>query len=190
MSPRTVQQNELIRQVKRKQIMDAALELFAIQGFHTTSISEIAKKAGISKGLMYNYFESKDELLSMIMETGFDKLLQWFDPNHDGILTREELILYLNKILGMMKADPLYWRLYYSIILNPQTNTKVLMNILKKSESFFQILSEYFERKGSKNPMVETRFFVAMLDGVYLNAILEEEFPMNESLQIIIEKFV
>ena len=190
MSPRSIEKNEQIRQLKRKQIMNAALELFAIQGFHTTSINDIAEKAGISKGLMYNYFESKDELLSTIMETGFDKLLQWFDPNHDGVLTRDELILYLNEILRMMFEDPYYWKLYYSIILNPQTNPNVMIRIMEKSESFFKILADYFERKGSKNSFVEARFFIAMLDGVYVNALYEKEFPIKESLRIIIDKFV
>jgi len=170
--------------------MDAALELFALEGFHTTSISDIAIKARISKGLMYNYFESKDELLTSIMESGFDKLLEWFDPNHDGVLTSDEMILYLNKIQKMMKEDSLYWKLYYAIMLNPQTSPKVLMSIMEKGESFFRILSDYFERKGSKYPYAEARFFVAMLDGVYLNALYEEGFPIEESLQIIIEKFV
>ena len=190
MSPRTNQQNEVLRQQKREQIMSAALELFAVEGFHSTSISDIAEKARISKGLMYNYFKSKDELLASIMETGFDKLLEGFDPNHDGVLTRDELILYLREILKMIMGDPYYWKLYYSIFLNPATNSEILMKIMEKSESFFKILAEYFERKGSKSSFAEARLFVAMFDGFCLNALYDEEFPINESIQIIIDKFV
>ncbi|HEY6906435.1 MAG TPA: helix-turn-helix domain-containing protein, partial [Ignavibacteriaceae bacterium] len=52
MSPRTKEQFEKLRESSRTEILNAALELFAQNGFHGTSISQIAEKAGISKGLM------------------------------------------------------------------------------------------------------------------------------------------
>ena len=63
MSPRTPQQLDKIRKERRKAIMDTSLEVFSEYGYESASISMIAKKVGISKGLMYNYFESKEELL-------------------------------------------------------------------------------------------------------------------------------
>ena len=63
MSPRTKQQFEDIREEKRSLIMKVALELFAEEGYHNTSISKIASRAGISKGLLYNYFDSKEDLI-------------------------------------------------------------------------------------------------------------------------------
>ena len=47
--------------------MDAALELFVTYGYQGTTISQIAKKASVSKGLLYNYFKSKEELLHEII---------------------------------------------------------------------------------------------------------------------------
>ena len=58
MSPRSAKQFKDIRKQKTELIMETALELFAENGFHATSMSQIAKKAGISKGLAYNYFEN------------------------------------------------------------------------------------------------------------------------------------
>jgi len=55
MSPRTPKQFEKIRHDRRKSIMDTALEVFSENGYANASISMIAKKAGISKGLMYNF---------------------------------------------------------------------------------------------------------------------------------------
>ncbi|PLX21155.1 MAG: hypothetical protein C0599_08290 [Salinivirgaceae bacterium] len=55
---------------KKEKIVDAAITLFGENGFHNTSISQIAKNAGVSKGLMYNYFESKEELLKYIFDMG------------------------------------------------------------------------------------------------------------------------
>jgi AcrR family transcriptional regulator len=66
--PRTKAQNEEIRNKTRKLIIDSSLKLFANKGFHGTSISDIAKAAGISKGLAYNYFESKQKIVEAIFE--------------------------------------------------------------------------------------------------------------------------
>ena len=67
MSPRSKQQFEEIREASQRKIFDASLELFGTKGFEATSIAQIAKSAGISKGLIYNYFESKEALLESMI---------------------------------------------------------------------------------------------------------------------------
>ncbi len=47
----------------------AAVELFATQGYANTSVQQIVEAAGVTKGAMYHYFESKDDLLFGIYET-------------------------------------------------------------------------------------------------------------------------
>ncbi len=76
MSPRTKQQFEEIRKTRRDRILSVALELFATKGYHGTSISQIAEKAKISKGLMYNYFKNKEKLLETIVLEGFNKIME------------------------------------------------------------------------------------------------------------------
>lgn len=48
---------------KRSAILDTAMELIGEQGFHNTPMSQIAKQAGVSAGIIYHYFESKDDLI-------------------------------------------------------------------------------------------------------------------------------
>ena len=91
MSPRTEEQFEEIRESRKMEIMNNALELFANYGYHTTSISNISEKAGISKGLLYNYFSSKEELLKSIIDEGIKQISSPIHPNKAGILTDEEL---------------------------------------------------------------------------------------------------
>ena len=45
---------------KRRIILDAAVRVFARQGFHTCRVSDIADEAGVAYGLVYHYFQSKD----------------------------------------------------------------------------------------------------------------------------------
>jgi AcrR family transcriptional regulator len=58
---------EQLLHARRNQILDAAAEVFAAKGFHGATTREIASTAGVSEGTIYNYFESKFDLLIGIM---------------------------------------------------------------------------------------------------------------------------
>ncbi len=73
MSPRTSNQLQQLRETKKQQIMQAALKVFASQGFNGATITMIAKEAGIAKGLMYSYYESKEKLLGELLSFGMQK---------------------------------------------------------------------------------------------------------------------
>jgi AcrR family transcriptional regulator len=63
MTPRTEEQNERLREQRRAQLLAAALRVFARQGFHAASVSDVAAEAGVSQGTVYHYFDSKESLL-------------------------------------------------------------------------------------------------------------------------------
>lgn len=58
---------EQVAQLRRKQILDAAIQVFAERGFHRTTIRDVAKAAGVADGTIYNYFENKIALLLGIL---------------------------------------------------------------------------------------------------------------------------
>ena len=74
--PRTPEENERIRQASKEKIRAAAMELFIKQGYYATSISDIAKQAGISKGLLYSYYKGKEELLSEMVEARIREVVE------------------------------------------------------------------------------------------------------------------
>lgn len=67
MSPRTKAQFESMQDAAREKILDAGLLLFAQKGLAATGVTEIAKEAGVSLGLMYHYFASKEDLFSALV---------------------------------------------------------------------------------------------------------------------------
>ena len=83
--------------------MDTALEHFANEGYFSTTINHIAKHAGISKGLMYNYFESKEALLKAIIHKSVNEVFNYFDIDRDGYLSEEEFEFFIRKINVMLK---------------------------------------------------------------------------------------
>jgi AcrR family transcriptional regulator len=68
LSPLNKQQLDQIRDERREQIKQAALKLFARRGIAGTKTSMIAAEAGISEGLIYRYFSSKDELFTVLVQ--------------------------------------------------------------------------------------------------------------------------
>src|SRR5512133_1215997 len=117
--PRTEEQFGEIREQKMNLIMQTGLELFANEGFYPTSISKIAAKAGISKGLMYNYFESKEELILAIIGNGISTLMTSFDPDKDGFLTEEEFEFLVNENFRILHQNLDYWKLYFATMMQP-----------------------------------------------------------------------
>jgi AcrR family transcriptional regulator len=103
MSPRTPHQFQEIRDEKRALIMAVALEHFANEGYFKTTIIHIARHAGISKGLMYNYFTSKEELLIAIINKSIEDIAQYFDPNRDGYLSEDEFEMFIRKLFSLIR---------------------------------------------------------------------------------------
>jgi AcrR family transcriptional regulator len=78
MSPRSEEQNEAIKDERREQILSAALRVFATKGYAAAKISDIVAQSGVSHGLVYHYFASKEEifmaLLTRALTTASDTL--------------------------------------------------------------------------------------------------------------------
>lgn len=68
MSPLNEEQLQVIRDERKEQILEAALKIFARRGIIGAKLSMIATEAGISQGLLYHYFKSKDELFILLIQ--------------------------------------------------------------------------------------------------------------------------
>lgn len=81
---------------KRRAILDVASEVFLAQGYAATSMSEVAARVGGSKGTLYNYFRSKEELFSAFIadmcQERADLLFDPLPPIGEGRSVRESLI--------------------------------------------------------------------------------------------------
>ena len=189
--PRTPEQYEEIRNEKKRVIMNAALELFANEGFHATSISKIAEKANISKGLMYNYFSSKEELLAEIINAGFHEFIDLFDQNKDGILTDEEFVFFINTLFVVLHENVSYWRLFYSLLLQPSVFQLMGPKINEWYVPLIQSLEKYFQDKSFENPKVEALMFGSLLDGIGFHYVMNPEiYPVKEVKQHLIKKYI
>jgi AcrR family transcriptional regulator len=96
-----------MRTESRKKILEAALELFAYEGYHSTSMHKVAKHAGVSKGLLYNYFEGKEDLLKRIFDFLLEMSESYMQP--DPELSAEERFRLLTEgSFEMIQSDSKY----------------------------------------------------------------------------------
>jgi len=191
MAPKTSEQFEEIREQRRQQIMDVALQLFAENGYSITSISLIATKAKISKGLMYNYFKSKDDLLEAIFNQGFREMFDLFDPNQDGVLTKEEFTYFIEETFNIMNQKRNFYKLYFALMMQPSVWKKFKFSLIDIVEPFLKLMEEYYRKKGAENPRAEAVMVGAMLDGIGFNFVYNPDlYPLEEVKKLVIERFV
>lgn len=190
MSPRSSEQFEQIRHQKQKHIMEVSLRLFGAAGYHSTSISHIAKEAGISKGLLYNYFDSKEALLLQILDKGMTTLFAHYlaiDPRH---FNREHMRDFIAKSFAVLQDNPVYWRLYFQVLLQPGVMEMYQDKLARIYQHFMTVSHAYFVHMGFKNPSTEILLFGALLDGLSLQYILSPEtFPLQTIRDELIERY-
>jgi len=92
---------------KRRIILDAAVRVFARQGFHTCRVSDIADEAGVAYGLVYHYFGSKDEVLDTLFLERWGILLEAIaEIDGRSVPARDKLHAIASFIVESYRHDP------------------------------------------------------------------------------------
>ena len=156
-----------------------ALEAFANRGYAHTSVSYLAKQAGISKGLIYHYFDSKEAVLlgifNMLMEQGHQIMMAW-----EGLSGREKLKHTIDSSLQYIEHQSDIMRFMLSLALQPAVIAdleEVMISEKKKSIARF---TELFEELGYKDPEKEAFFAGAILDGAGFGYLGLKDYPLQE----------
>jgi TetR/AcrR family fatty acid metabolism transcriptional regulator len=93
---------------KRRLILDAAIRVFARQGFHACRVSDVADEAGVAYGLVYHYFDSKEEILNTLFRERWQIMLDAIveiDKGND-IPARDKLYLVASFIIDSYRHEP------------------------------------------------------------------------------------
>jgi TetR/AcrR family fatty acid metabolism transcriptional regulator len=92
---------------KRRLILDAAVRVFARQGFHACRVSDIADEAGVAYGLVYHYFASKDEVLDTLFLERWNVMLELIrEVDADATPVRDKLGAIASFIVDSYQHDP------------------------------------------------------------------------------------
>lgn len=187
--PRTKEQFEEIRLEKIKTIKEVALRIFANEGYFQASIAKIAQAANISKGLLYNYFESKEELLKAIVFDAIDEIYESFDQNHDGVLTADEFEFFVRHTFELQKQRREFYKMYYSLVIQPEILKIVDHKMAEKGAVVMKVMMEYFIRNFSE-PQTEMLLFSSMVKGLGMQYVFAPEQFTGDLLEQAINKII
>ncbi len=189
MSPRSPEQIEVIRAQSRERILQSAFVLMAKNGYDSTSISQIARHANLSKGLLYNYFESKEDLLKTMVEKAFlegDQLMRSI-YTQDPRKTMENLISWFFREL---RERPDFWKLITSLSIQVEKFQFVQGMLSKKMNEYVDFLEGLLNQLRVPNARDEARIVAALMDGIgFQYIVVKKDYPLDELEKYLLVKY-
>jgi AcrR family transcriptional regulator len=171
---------EQLIEARRAQILDAAATVFAERGFHRATTKEIARVASVSEGTIYNYFDSKDDLLIGIMARLAE--LRTLDDELMEALTgdvREFFIIMFRHRIGHVRQDQeMLQAILPEVIVNPALRERFHRQFVLR---IAMLLEQYVQARvemGHIRPVdasLTTRVVQAMVVGLLVLDIVGDE---------------
>jgi len=189
MSPRTKEQIDKIKAERKTQITEVALQLFATNGYNPTSIDQIANAAGISKGLVYNYFDSKENLLREAFDQGFKEIDQTI-AEADRTDSKEYLKHILNTYFELLKDRFLYYKLLMEVSLNVNQFPFYKDYVAQRYQEYYQLMTRLLLEIDFPQPEQEAKLLTALFDGIGIQyLIMPDTYPLETYRKILINKY-
>ena len=107
--PRNKMLNQQLRDERREQILSVALKLFASKGLAATKITDISSSAGISQGLIYHYYRSKEQIFVEMIRIAFERLnFACSELENMPVSPREKISTAITGLLHIMSTNEEY----------------------------------------------------------------------------------
>ncbi len=147
-----MKREEKNQQTKRR-IMDSALTEFSRQGYGASSVNTICSAEGISKGIIYHYFSTKDDLFLACVEECFDLLTEYLTERMQTVKgnAEEQLRGYFTARMDFFEEYPIYQRIFCEAVTAPPIQLK--RDVGKRKEKFDALNVQILERLLSPLPL-------------------------------------
>lgn len=182
--------SEKMRQDSREKILKAALDLFVTKGFHDTTTREITERAGISKGLLYNYFPSKEAILGGIIEARTKNLTAVIAYCKVPLSPRQTLERLIRAYMEMLRNDRDYLRFRTALAIQPGIPAEVTGLIADRVGELFAGIQEMLAEVGVPGARAETHRLMARLEGIGMHYMgVLREYPLDEIETQLIQEY-
>jgi len=190
MAPRSEEQLKELRRERSQSIIRAALKLFAENGVTNTSVSQIAKEADISKGLIYNYFEGKEQLLQKVIQEGMKKMPLDVPPPASEEEARQHLKFILDEIYESAKADRIFWKFYAELLLQLIRDEELAGEFEEEFEQYITLFVNLLAQMGDPQPEIRGRMLAAQLDGILLHGLYYKDYPLESIFEHLKQQYL
>jgi AcrR family transcriptional regulator len=174
---------------KRRVILDAAVRVFARQGFHTCRVSDIADEAGVAYGLVYHYFSSKEEILDTLFLARWDLMLDAIAQADQRERTaRDKLTAIATFIVESYRYDPDVMKVII-VEVTRAANTFGRTHLKDIREAYAQIASivRQAQADGAFRAEIDPEYaalaFYGLIEQVLTNWIFDSEPPGEEQFE-------
>ena len=161
---------------RRRQILEAAVKVFARSGFHTSRVGDVAEEAGVAYGLVYHYFTSKEELLETIFrDTWTQMLARVREVEASGVPASEQVRQVTALLLRTWRRDPDLVRvLVREVTRSPHVQREIaeISDAMKVLEGIIHRGQESGEFRGGLDPRLGAVVFYGALDEVLTGWVL------------------
>lgn len=166
---------------KYKQIIEAAVEVIAENGYYNSQVSKIAKKAGVADGTIYLYFKNKEDILVSVFEEKMGQFIDEIASSIDKLPSADEKLLTLIKMHFRQLANDHHLAIVTQLELR-QSNKGLRLKINEVLKSYLavidQIVKEGIEEKLFRHdlqlPLVRQMIF-GTLDETVTNWVMNEQ---------------
>lgn len=167
---------------KQQNILQAALMLFAKEGYHATSTSKVAKAAGVSEGLIFRHFENKEGLLQAILEFGTDKFKELMIDVVMESDPKEVIRKTIKMPLQIDKSDYDFWRLQFKLKWELEINSD------EKMEPLRMALTNAFKKLDYETPETEAQLMLIFMDGIGSSMLKGSNIDPSEIIELLLKK--
>ena len=185
------------KKATRAAIMEAAINLFGERGYESTSVSTLAKAAGIGKGTIYSYFSSKNEILLAFCEDELtfvhNEIREKLDP--DAPLAEKMLLVLMSEFRFVTKNKEFGRTLLRELTFPKEITIEKSKMIEERFLNLFVKIFKEAQKKGQLRWDIELIITGGHFYGLYLMALsawysgrLHTEDDVHESLELMIEQ--
>ena len=175
---------------KSDRILGAALDLFSTQGFHGTSMQQIATAAGVSKGLLFHHFADKARLLDALV----DALQQHLAPQTTMAVAAtpsESFRVIIDQVFHhLQQAQPLV-KLLVPLAIHMGGTETFHQLMTQKMLGIQAYLAKLFAQMGIADPQLEAQQLALLLDGLQLRIAINPQYaPVNDIKAAVLAKYL
>lgn len=179
---------EKMRADSRAKILRATLKLFAENGFAGTSVSDIARSAGMAKGAIYHYFNSKDELLEAVFKDVSKPMFSFYDEIKTNLPARERLSNFLHAFYQSLLTYRKHWLLLTNLMLLKEKE-KMIQDLYRPFVLDFHLaLRKVFMDFRGLNVNLEISYLLSLLNGWQVTFITQENAELPTQMAHYLER--
>jgi AcrR family transcriptional regulator len=164
----------------KQKLFTAAINLFESQGYFATSIEQITVEAGVSKGLVYHYFKSKEELLEALITETTGTMKSVATTLNSDTSIEKSLSEFIDTFFGYLEGEKRFLKLQLTLMLMPELKEILHGPLKQRADLLLQMLINWFQTAEVTYPENKGRLFLAMLDGVALHYLSTyDDYPLS-----------